>query len=53
MMWEKKMTVVVVLTLLEEMQLPLYSRGDGSFFGDHKKKIYWGAVGAMKLSHLP
>jgi hypothetical protein len=38
MMWEKKMTVGVVLTLLEEMQLPLYLRGDGSFFGDYQKK---------------
>jgi len=43
----EKMTVDVVPTLLGEMQLPLYLRGDGrngGQIGDHKKKSYWGAA---------
>jgi hypothetical protein len=30
------MTVIVIPTLLGEMQLPIYLRGDGKFFFDKK-----------------
>lgn len=32
------MTVIMVPTLLGNMQLPLYLRGDGGDIGDHRKK---------------
>jgi hypothetical protein len=35
-MWKEKMVVAMAPTLLEEMQFPLYLRGDERFFGDHE-----------------
>jgi hypothetical protein len=46
-MGEKKRTVIVVPTLLGEMQLPLYLRGDG------KGRAFGEVLEQKKLSNLP
>lgn len=36
--WRKNITIIVISTLLGEMHLPLYLRGDGEDIGDQKKE---------------
>ena len=47
------MTVRWAPLFLGEMQLPLYLRGEGVFFGGHEKKgSYWGTAGEEKVTYL-